>query len=435
MSEPTLPLQGVRVAALTIVWAGPYATALLSDLGAEIIRMESPNYSPYLTRGATPRPSQAYLDALSGWSGAMPDRKVGERPWNRWPLFNAHARNKLGMTVDLTQPSGQEVAHRLLQASDVFIENNVPETLEKLQLTYEQVSEVNPGIVMISMPAFGTTGPYKNYRALGVNNEGVAGHNSLRGYTDMDASALSPVFSADAAAGASAAFAAMAALHHRRRTGQGQYIEVSQTENFLPYLGEYFMDYFMNGRVGETMGNRQPHALQGCYPCLGDDKWINISIFDEAEWQGFCRVMEHPTWTTEPEFATHEDRRRYHDVLDTHIAEWTLQHDAHTVMGLLQGAGVPAGAVLDQADAFADPHLEARGFFQSAYQEDCGTHLYPSAPFRMSVTDPKIRTGPVRLGGDNEYVYKTVLGYSDGEYEALAAEGHITMEYPPHSLR
>ena len=167
MSEPVLPLQGVRVAALTVVWAGPYATALLSDLGAEIIRIESPSYSPYLTRGPTPRPSQEYLEAMSGWSGAMPERSIGERPWNRWPLFNAHARNKLGMTVDLTIPSGQEIAGRLLRASDVFIQNNVPETLEKLQLTYERVSADNPGIVMISMPAFGTTGPYKNYRALG----------------------------------------------------------------------------------------------------------------------------------------------------------------------------------------------------------------------------------------------------------------------------
>ncbi len=433
MSAPTLrplPLQGVRVAALTVVWAGPYATALLSDLGAEIIRMESPNYSPYLTRGPTPRPSQGYIDALGGWGGAMPDRLVGERPWNRWPLFNAHARNKLGMTVDLTLPSGQEIAQRLLQASDVFIENNVPETLEKLQLTYDHVSTANPGIVMISMPAFGTTGPYRNYRALGVNNEGVAGHNSLRGYTDMDASALSPIFSADAAAGASAAFAAMAALHHARRTGQGQYIEVSQSENFLPYLGEYFMDYFMNERVGETLGNRHPYALQGCYPCRGDDKWVNISIFDEAQWQAFCGVLGHPSWAAEPQFATHEDRRQYHGALDEHIAQWARQHDPETAMHLLQEAGVPAGAILDQAGAYADPHLQDRGFFQPAYQQDCGTHLYPSAPFRMSETDPNIRSGPVRLGEHNEYVYKTVLGYSGEEYDALTAEGHITMEYP-----
>ena len=203
-------------------------------------------------------------------------------------------------------------------------------------MTYDRVSTVNPGIVMISMPAFGTTGPYKNYRALGVNNEGVVGHNSLRGYADMDASAQSPIFSADAAAGASAAFAAMAALHHRRRTGQGQYIEVSQSENFLPYLGEYFMDYFMNGRLSETLGNRHPYALQGCYPCLGDDKWVNISIFDKVQWQAFCGALGHPEWTTESLFATHQDRRSHQDALDGRIAQWT------TGIGLPQAGYGPA---------------------------------------------------------------------------------------------
>ena len=380
MSQPALPLQGVRVAALTVVWAGPYATALLGDLGAEVIRIESPSYSPYLTRGPTPRPSQEYVNAMGGWSGALPDRQVGARPWNRWPLFNAHARNKLGMTVDLTLPSGLEVAHRLLRASDLFIENNVPETLEKLQLTYPQVSRVNPDIVMISMPAFGSTGPYKNYRALGVINEGVAGHNSLRGYADMDPSSLTPVFTADAAAGASAAFAALAALHYRRRTGKGQYVEVSQAENFLPYLGESFMDYFMNGRVGATLGNRHPYALQGCYPCDGDDRWVNITIFDDAQWQGLRRAMGDPAWAGEPRFATHDLRRQSHDELDEHISRWTRQLDPQTAMGLLQAAGVPAGAVLSQGDAFDDPHLAARGFFQPAWQEDCGQHLYPGAP-------------------------------------------------------
>ena len=191
------------------------------------------------------------------------------------------------------------------------------------------------------------------------------------------------------------------------------------------------MDYFMNGRVGETMGNRHPDALQGCYPCLGDDKWINISIFDEAEWQGFCRVLEHPTWTTEPEFATHEDRRRHHDVLDTHIARWTQQHERPHRHGPATGGWCACRRCVGPSTMHSlTPNSRRRGFFQPAYQEDCGTHLYPSAPFRMSVTDPKIRTGPVRLGGDNEYVYKTVMGYSDEEYQRLTAEGHVTTEYP-----
>ena len=154
-----------------------------------------------------------------------------------------------------------------------------------------------------------------------------------------------PIFSADAAAGASAAFAAMAALHHRRRTGQGQYIEVSQSENFLPYLGEYFMDYFMNGRLSETLGNRHPYALQGCYPCLGDDKWVNISIFDDVQWQG----VQPSCWDTligptESQFATHHGRRSHQDAsgpVTLRAMDDRTSDTPQVIMDLLQEAGVP----------------------------------------------------------------------------------------------
>ena len=283
---------------------------------------------------------------------------------------------------------------------------------------------------MVSMPAFGNSGPYKNYRAIGSINEDVAGHNSLRGYADTDPSSLTPVFAADTASATSAAFAVMAALHYRNRTGKGQFIELAQVENFLPYIGEAFMDYAMNGRVSMPFGNRHPHAFQGCYPCRGEDRWLTLTIFDEPQWQALCRILGFPEWTKLPEFATHDDRRAHHDELDAHIEEWTRRHDPIELMGLLQDAGIPAGAVLDQRDAYDDPHIASRGFFREAYQEDCGTHLYPGPAFRMSETDPTIRRGPVRLGEDNEYVYKTVLKVSDEEYAALERAGHITMDYP-----
>ena len=426
-----LPMKGVRVIDLTLVWAGPYATALLADLGAEVIRIESSNYFPYLTRGSVVWPTQQHIDTRDGWWGCLPGRQPGSRPWNQWPTFNSHARNKLSMTVNLRSSPGMDIFHRLLKVSDVFLENNVPETIEKLGLTYEKLARVNPSIIMISMPGFGNSGPYKNYRALGTINEDVAGHNLLRGYSDMDPTSLTSAFTADVAAGANAAFAVLAALHYRRRTGRGQHIELSQVENFLPYLGEAFMDYAMNGRVGTTLGNRHPYALQGCYPCRGEDRWVNISIFDDNHWQAFCRVLGSPDWTQLPQFATHQGRRDHHDELDRYIEEWTRQQDPYQVMQVLQEAGVPAGVVMNQRDAYEDPHVAARGFFQEAYQEDCGTHLYPGAPFRMSETNPTITRGPVRMGEDNEYVYKTLLKVSDEEYDTLVEAGHITMDYPP----
>ena len=346
-------------------------------------------------------------------------------------MFNSHARNKLSMTVDLLQPRGKEILYRLVRVSDALIENNAVETLEKLGITYEGLKEINSSIIMVRMPAFGTTGAYRNYRAVGQMIEDIVGHNLARGYTDMDPTAVTTAYTADAAAGAAAAFALMAALHYRRRTGEGQLVEVAQAENFLPYLGQAFLDCTLNGRVQGSLANRHPFAIQGCYPCKGEDRWINITIYNDAQWEDFCRVLGSPGWAQDPKYGDPTLRYSHHDELDSHIREWTSLHEGYELMTMLQGAGVPAGPVMDQKDAYDDPHLRERGAFEGAYQEDCGTHWYPGAPFKMSETPPRIRRGPVRLGEDNEYVYKTLLEVSDEEYAELEREGHIGMDYDP----
>ena len=424
-----LPLEGVRILDLTLVWAGPYTTTLLSDLGAEIIRVESTQFFPPLTRGVMAHPTQAFIDNFLVMVAGLPDRKVGERPWNRSPLFNSHARNKLSMTVDLLKPEGKEVFRRLVEVSDVLVENNPTETMEKLGITYEALKEIKSDFIMVRMPAFGNTGAYKNYRGFAPMNEDVAGHNSLRGYSDMDATSITAVYAADAAAGAGGAFAVLSALHYRRRTGSGQLVELAQVENFFPYLGQATLDYTMNNRVQTTLGNRHPYAVQGCYPCQGDDRWVCITIFDDSEWAAFSGALGDPEWAREERFGGAHGRLEHQDEIDRHISQWTSQQDHKEVMRLLQAAGVAAGPVMDQRDAYDDPHLSQRGVFQEAYQEDTGTHLYPGAPFKMSHTPPRIRRGPVRLGEDNEYVYKTLLRYSDREYAELEAAGHIGMDY------
>ena len=426
---PHLPLEGVRVIDLTLVWAGPYATALLSDLGAEIIRVESTQFFAPMSRGYMAHPTQDLVKDFMVWVGGLPDRELGERPWNRWPLFNSHARNKRSMTVDLLTPEGKEVFQRLLGISDVLVENNPTETMEKLGLTYDALKQIKSDIIMLRMPAFSNTGAYKNYRGIGSMNEDVAGHNSLRGYPDMDATGVTSVFAADAASGTGGAFAVLAALHYRRRTGKGQLLELSQVENFFPYIGQAFLDYTMNRRVQTSMGNRHPHAIQGCYPCKGDDRWVCITIFNDDEWDSFCRVLGNLEWTREEKFADSFSRLKHHDEIDQHISRWTSQLDHYQVMQWLQEAGVAAGPVMDQRDAYSDPHLEARGVFQEVYQADTGTHRYPGAPFKMSRADTSIRRGPVRLGEDNEYVYKSLLKYTDEEYAELERMGHIGMDY------
>ena len=426
-----MPLQGVRIVDLTVVWAGPYATAMLADLGAEVIRVESIQVFSTITRGFMARPSESNVRNQLVWLGGLPDRQVGAKPWNRWPLFNSHARNKLSMTVDLREPRGMDVLHRLVRISDVVIENNVPETMDKLGVTYANLKEVKPDIIMVRMPAYGSSGKYANYRALGQMMEDVAGHSTLRGYPDMDPTGVTATYTADAAAGAGGAFATLAALHHRRRTGKGQLVEVPQVRNFLPYLGQAILDYTMNRRVQGTLGNRHPSALQGCYPCLGEDRWLNVTICDDTHWEGLSHALGSPDWMGDEKYSEQASRRANHDELDGHIKEWTLRHDPYEAMRLLQDAGVPAGVVMDQRDAYNDPHLKERGVFEEAYQEDCGTHSYPGAPFKLSATPARIRRGPVRLGEDNEYVYKALLHVSDEEYDALQREGHIGTDYAP----
>ena len=427
-----LPLEGIRILDMTVVWAGTYCATLLADMGAEVIRLESIKRLPPITRGYIPYPPKEVIEGLPAFVAAMPGREPGSRPWNRYPLFNAHGRNKLGMTVDLTQSSGMDIFKRLVAVSDAFVENNVTETMDKLGISYEMMRQINPRIIMLRMPAYGNSGAYSNYRSLGVHMEGVIGHTIVRGYEDMDQSSSTNVYAADAAGGAQGAFAMLAALHFRKRTGKGQLIELAQSENMMPYIGRYFMDYSMNGRDSSTLGNRHTSAIQGCYPCAGEDRWVNITLFDDGDWSAFRGALGNPDWALDERFSTHPGRYENQRALDTHISEWTRKHGHYEVMHILQNVGVAAGAVMDQRDAFEDPHLQERGIFEEVYHEDVGgSHLYVGAPYRMSDMPIRIRRGPVQLGQDNEYVYKQVLGVSDKEYAELEQMGHVGMDFPP----
>ena len=426
-----LPLEGIRILDMTVVWAGTYCATLLADMGAEVIRLESIKRLPPITRGYIPYPPKEVIEGLPAFVAAMPGREPGSRPWNRYPLFNAHGRNKLGITVDLTQSSGMDIFKRLVAVSDAFVENNVTETMDKLGISYEMMRQVNPRIIMLRMPAYGNSGAYSNFRSLGVHMEGVIGHTIVRGYEDMDQSSSTNVYAADAAGGAQGAFAMLAALHFRKHTGKGQLVELAQSENMMPYVGRYFMDHSMNGRDSGTLGNRHTSAIQGCFPCAGEDRWVNITLFDDSDWTAFCGALGNPDWALDDRFSTHSGRYENQSALDTHISEWTRKRGHYEVMHILQDVGVAAGPVMDQRDAFEDPHLQERGIFEEVYHEDVeGSHLYVGAPYRMSDMPIRIRRGPVQLGQDNEYVYKQVLGVSDNEYAELEQMGHIGMDFP-----
>ena len=426
-----LPLQGIRMLEFGVVWAGPYCGMLLAGLGAEVIRVESLKAFVPLTRGRSAHPDWTDPKHLESPLYAAPGREPGARPWNRMPLFNGHACNKLGMTVDLLQPKGQEVLRRLIAVTDVVFENSPTETMDKLGISYETLKEMNPAIIMMRMPAYANEGHYRNHRAFGFHIEGMVGHSLQRGYADMDASTLTNTLMSDAASGTQGAYAVLAALHYRRRTGKGQLIELSQAETLIPLEGEAFMDYTMNGRNPSTLGNRHPFAIQGCYPCRGDERWVCITVKDDDEWRKLCRVMGDPEWCRPGGFGDQAERYRRHDEIDEKISLWTKSLEPYEVMSLLQEAGVAAGPVMNARDVFADPHVDHRGVFEEAFQEETGAHLYTGVPWKMSETPASIRRGPVRLGQDNEYVYQDLLGYTPQEYAALEEEGHVGLDYDP----
>lgn len=430
-----LPLEGVRVLDVTVVWAGPHCTQLLGDWGAEVIRVEPLQHIQPTTRQAETRLTKAEAEAMRGngqlLGHAYPDRDPGARPWNRQPSFNSHAQNKRSMTLDIMTPEGLEIFKRLVAISDVIVENNVPETIEKAGITYEQLAPLNPGLIMLRISAYGLSGPYKNYRSFGSQIESMTGHHYIRGYPDLDPSMTGNAFGADAAGGLQGAVAVMLALRHRRRTGRGQLVELSLAENFLPYLGEIVLDFTMNGRVMGPQGNKHPsHAPHGVYPCQGEDRWIAIDAADDRDWRALCEVMGRPEWTEDERFATTLSRWHNRTALDRELSAWTAGQEAFALFRRLQAAGVAAGPVQNEADVYACPQLNERRFFQLIDHPDAGEHLYPGLSFRMEKLPNGARRYPCRLGEDNEYVYRDLLDLKDEEYERLKGLGHIGMDYP-----
>ena len=401
-----------------------------------MIRVESLHHFTNLTRGPVLRPTKAQVQAMRKvWTWYYADTDPGQRPWNRYPLFHSHARNKLSCTMDLRQPKGLEMFKRLVSVSDVVVENNAAGAMEKLGITYDMLREVKPDIIMLRMPGLGLTGPYSGFRTYGSMVDEIVGHQWLRGYPDMDPSMTTGVVYSDGSAGVHGAFAALIALRHRNRTGKGQLIELAQAETIIPYLGDAILDYTMNGRVQRSLGNRHRSAApHGCYRCRGDDRWVCIAVFTEEQWQGLRRAMGEPEWTKDPRFADTLSRYRNQDDLDQLLEEWTGEHDHYAIMYALQKEGVPAGPVIDDRDAFNDPHLEERGFFQELTHPDAGTHLYPGIAWKASRTPNAIRSHPCCLGEHNEYVYKQVLGVSDADYAELEREGHIGDEPAPDAI-
>jgi len=435
-----LPLEGVRVVDLCVVWAGTFATLLLADLGAEVIKVENPFVLPPMTRGTIARPSKELLAALPPAAGGYPNNEAGPRAWNYHPTFVSLYRNKKSFTVDWRTPEGMEIVGRLVAKSDAVVENNATELLDRLGVTYDWLRRQREDIIFVRMAAYGSTGPYAQARALGVHLESVMGHTLLRGYRDLDPTTSTPIFSGDYLAGAQSALAVMMALWHREKTGEGQLIELAQAENAAAMMAEAYMEHAINGRAMERIGNRSLHgfAPSGVFLCRGgdarlaEDRWITISITSDEEWQALCAAMGREDWAESPMLAHNQGRRAREDLLETDIAEWTRDQDDYELFHRLQAAGVPAAPVLDGSRAFDDAHVQARGVYEAQTLFDgIGPHRYITPFYRFPETPSTVRQAPVAMGEHNGYVYREVLGIGEAEYRRLEAAGHISQELSP----
>jgi len=430
-----LPLEGIRMVSLAPMWAGPFCCMIMADWGAESIKVESCSHFTLYTRGVMARPPQSLAANMSAAGGYGAYAMVGYDPntaFNRNGLFCAHNRNQLSMTVDLTRVEGKEIFKKLVAKSDIVLESQAPRVMERLGLTYDVLKEVKPDLIMLSLSGFGQTGPYRNYRAQGAHQEAFGGHTYMRGYIDEELDTNVTLYHTDEAAGSTAAFALLMAIHRRRKTGKGQYIDMAQSEAAMTHLAQGIMDRTLNKRTTERMENRDYHgAVQGCYRCWGRDDWVVITIDNDVEWRKFCKILGDPEWSKDEKFSDRLSRFRNHDELDRHIGEWTQERGKYEVMHILQGEGIAAGPVMDERDAFTDPHIRERRFFAKLTHTEIGTHYYPGLAWRMSKTANNLRIATPRLGEHNDYVYKKVIGVSDEEYRALEVDGHIGTTYIP----
>jgi len=410
-----MPLKNYRVLDLSRIWAGPYCTKLFADMGAEIIKMES--LSVYDSHRGPVSPARGIA--------AYPDGEPGEEPWNRNGWFNCLHMSKYGVTLELTKPEGRRVFEQIVSISDVVIENFRQGSLERLGYTYEELRKHRPDLIYVSMPAFGNTGPWKGYLGYGIGQEQLSGMAHMTGYRG-DGPMKSGINHGDPITGSHSAGVLMAALRHRRKTGKGMFIDVSQQESSVALMGPEVLAYQMTGQEPERLGNRSRwYAPANSYPCAGEDRWVTIAATNDEQWKSLTQAMDAAGMADDPRFATVDKRRENHDDLDAVISEWTMSQEASDIAQKLQNAGVPAGPVLRGPDLLQDPHYKDRGTFVTVDHSQVGPKQYPGIPWKMSETPGKVRWPSPTLGQHNRDVYGELLGLFGSEIDKLEQTGII----------
>src|SRR6266571_2008792 len=389
-----LPLDGMRILDLSRAWAGPYGTRYLADFGADVIKVET---------------------------GKYPD---GRQPGN--PGYEEINRNKRSITLNFQMPEGQALLKRLVAVSDVVVENFSPRVMAQYALDYQHLVKVRPDLIMVSMPGYGQSGPHSRFVSFGGPLMAYTGMSLLWGYADSPPDARVKTAQPDYIVAGIQALAVTAALHHRARTGQGQYIEIAQVEATVASMALAYLDYFATGAVATPRGNRDPNAVpQGCYPCVGHEAWCVISCTTDAQWRALATLIGGEALAADPGLTTATARWERHDELDDRISAWTREQTPHQVMRQLQAVGVPAGAVQTAEDLWRDVQLRAREYMVTLAHPELGLVEHPGMMVRLQTTPGHIQRLAGPLGAANDAVFRGLLGLSTDELARLVKAGVI----------
>jgi benzylsuccinate CoA-transferase BbsF subunit len=409
------PLKNFRILDLSRIWAGPYCTKLLADMGAEVLKMES--LRVYDSHRGPVSPARGIA--------AYPDAEPGDEPWNRNGWFNCLHMSKYGITLELTHEAGRKVFEQLVAISDVVVENFRQGSLERLGYTYNTLRQIRPDLIYVSMPAFGNSGPWKSYVAYGIGQEQLSGMAHMTGYVG-EGPMKSGINHGDPITGSHAAGVVLATLRYRRRTGQGMFIDVSQQESAVALIGGEVLAYQMTGEEPERRGNHSPYfAPYNTYPCAGEDRWVAIAVTTDEEWRSLAEIIGGPELAADPQYASNQGRLQNQDQLDRLIAAWTSDREMYDISWQLQQAGVPASPVLRGPDLLNDPHYRERGTFNEVDHPQVGPKLYPGIAWKMSLTPGRVHWPSPTLGQHNSQIYSQLLGLSKNEIEELEREGVI----------
>lgn len=412
MRAGCLPLEGVRVIEFTEQIAGPMVGKALADYGAEVILIE--NEARVRSGTSTRHPGTG--------SSSLTSLNLGHN-------FNKFNTNKLSLTLDLKKPAGMQVARRLIGKSDVIISNFVPGVLDRWGLNYPELQKIKPDIIFLTMPAFGSEGPYRDYRTFSWNLMAMCGWDYASGFPGGRPLRASPFSHPDTSCQPfHALVATLASLHWRARTGKGQHIELCQYESTLCFTETLVFDYLVNRRLPQAAGNRLDYAApHGVYRCKGDDEWCAIAVFTDEEWRSLCKVIDKLDLIGDTRFACLRDRRVHADELDGVINQWAGRRSKWDVMDVLQKAGIAAGAVETVEDLLvSDPQLKARNHWVKIDHPEAGKLTNEDWGFRLSAVPAlKWRHAPL-LGEHNDLILNGVLGMSESEIDKLIIDGIVS---------